>query len=78
MTTTVNKPIPIRRPTTQETALQPCLRPHCRQHALPCPRHLTLRLRAQQHHEGFVHRAPELDRTTRLRQPHRDTQRIQL
>jgi hypothetical protein len=77
MPTTINKPIPIRRPTTQKLTLHTSLRPHRCQHPLPRPRHLTLRLRTQQHHQRLVHGAAEFHRATRFRQPHRDAQRIE-
>jgi hypothetical protein len=74
MTTTINQPIAVRRTTTQKPTLQPRLRPHRRQHPLTSPRHLTLRLRTQQHHQRLVHRAAEFHWAARFRQPYLDAQ----
>lgn len=44
---TVNQPIAVGRTAARKPALHTSLRPHRRQHPLPWPRHLTLRLRAE-------------------------------
>jgi hypothetical protein len=74
---TIGQPIPVRRTTTKKPTLQPSLRAHCCHHSVPSPRNLTLRLRAQQRHQGLVNRAVQLDRSAGLGQPHLHTHGIQ-
>jgi hypothetical protein len=71
--TGIREAVPVRRATIQEPALHPRLYPHRRQHPMPSTHHLTLRLSTQQHHQRLMHRRLQLDRTTRLRQPHLHT-----
>lgn len=66
----IDKPVPIRRPTTKITPLITNLSTHRRQHPMPSPKNLPLRLGTKHGHQRLVMGIVGLEGPASLREPH--------